>query len=75
MKTNKNTLLRGLKYEVIALPMLLASPILISIGFKAIKHQQNYWWLIAGVLLAIAAVIIGFLGIKILLNALFDKDE
>ncbi len=75
MKTNKNTLLKGLKYEVIALPLLLASPILISIGFKAIKHQQSYWWLIAGILLAITAVIIGFLGIKILLNALFDKDE
>ncbi|MDX1829160.1 MAG: DUF6095 family protein [Lutibacter sp.] len=74
MKNNKNTLLRGLKYEVIALPLLLLSPVLISIGFKAIKHQHNYWWLIAGVALAITAVIVGYLGIKILLNALFDKN-
>jgi membrane protein YdbS with pleckstrin-like domain len=74
MKTNKNNLLKGLKYEAIALPLLLVSPILISIGFKAIKHQQNYWWLVAGIVLAFMAIIIGFLGIKILLNALFDKN-
>jgi membrane protein YdbS with pleckstrin-like domain len=74
MKSNKNTLVKGLKHEVIALPLLLISPILISIGFKAIKQQQNYWWLIIGVILAIIAVIIGFLGIKIILNVLFEKN-
>jgi membrane protein YdbS with pleckstrin-like domain len=74
MKSNKNTLIKGLKYEVIALPLILLAPILISIGFKAIKLQQNYWWLILGVLLAIIAIIIGFLGIKIILNALFEKN-
>ena len=74
MKTKKDTLLKGLKYEIIALPLLLVAPIIISIGFKAIKLQQNYWWLITGVLLAIVAVTIGFLGIKILLNTLFDKN-
>lgn len=74
MKSNKNTLIKGLKYEVIALPLFLLAPILISIGFKAIKQQQNYWWLILGVLLAIIAIIIGFLGIKIILNALFEKN-
>jgi len=73
MKNSKDTLLKGLKYEIIALPLLLISPILISMGFKAIKHQHNYWWLIAGIALAITAVIIGYLGIKILLNALFEK--
>lgn len=72
MGTNRNKLAKGLKYELIALPLLIAGPLLISIGFKAIKLQNNYLWLVAGILLAAIAVILGFLGIKIILNALFN---
>lgn len=72
MGTNRNELVRGLKYVLIALPLLIAGPLLISIGFKAIKLQNNYLWLASGILFAAIAVILGFLGIKIILNALFD---
>ena len=72
MATNRKELARGLKYELGALPLLIIAPILITMGFKAIKQQNNYSWLIAGILLAIAAVILGFLGIRIILNAFFN---
>jgi len=72
MATNRNELLRGLKYEFIAFPLLILGPILITIGLKAIKQHQNYMWLIAGILIAIAAIIVGFLGIRIILNAFFN---
>lgn len=74
MATNKKELARGIKYELGALPLLIAAPILITIGFKAIKKQNNYFFLIGGILLAIAAIIVGFLGIRIILNAFFNKD-
>lgn len=74
MATNRKELARGLKYELGALPLLIIAPILITMGFKAIKQQNNYSWLIAGILLAIGAVILGFLGIRIILNAFFDKN-
>lgn len=74
MGTNKKMLVQGIKYELIALPLLIAAPILITIGFKAIKQQNNYLWLIAGILLAITAIILGFLGVKTILNAFFDKN-
>lgn len=74
MGTDKKELVRGLKFELGALPLLLIAPILITIGFKAIKQQNNYLFLIAGIILAITAVILGFLGIRIILNALFNKD-
>jgi hypothetical protein len=74
MGTDKKELVRGLKYELGALPLLLAAPILISIGFKAIKQQNNYLFLILGIILAISAVVLGFLGIRIILNALFNKS-
>jgi thiol:disulfide interchange protein len=73
MATNKKELVRGLKYELAALPLLLLSPIIITIGYKAIKFQQNYLWLILGIVMALAAIIIGYLGIKIMLDALFNK--
>ena len=74
MGTDKKELVRGLKYELGALPLLLVAPILITIGFKAIKHENNYLFLIVGIILAISAVVLVFLGIRIILNALFNKS-
>lgn len=74
MGTNKKELARGLKYELGALPLLILGPVLITIGFKAIKQQNNYLWLIAGILIAAGAVVLGFLGIRIILNAFFEKN-
>lgn len=73
MGTDRNELVRGLKYELATLPLLIAAPILITIGFKAIKQQNNYLFLIVGILLAITAIVLGFLGIKIILNAFFNS--
>jgi hypothetical protein len=72
MGTNRNELVRGLKYELAALPLLIAGPILITIGFKAVKQQNNYLFLVVGIVLAITAIVLGILGIKIILNALFN---
>ena len=73
MGTDKKELVRGLKYELAALPLLLAAPIIITIGYKAIKQQQNYLFIIIGIILAITAIVLGFLGLKIILDALFNK--
>lgn len=73
MATDKKELVRGIKYELGAFPLLIVAPILITIGFKAIKQQNNYIWLIAGIILAITAIVLGFLGIQIILNAFFNK--
>ena len=73
MGTDRNELFRGLKYELATLPLLIAAPILITMGFKAIKQQNNYLYLIVGIVLAISAIVFGILGIKIILNALFNR--
>lgn len=74
MATDRKELVRGLKYELGAFPLLILGPVLITIGFKAIKLQNNYLWLIIGIILALTAIILGFLGIRIILNAFFTKD-
>jgi len=73
MRTDKKELFRGLKYELMALPLLIIAPILITIGFKSLKQQNNFIWLSVGVVLAFTAVVLGFLGIRIILNAFFSK--
>ncbi|MFZ2283258.1 MAG: DUF6095 family protein [Lutibacter sp.] len=73
MGTDRNELVRGLKYELATLALLIAAPILITIGFKAIKQQNNYLFLIVGIVLAITAIVLGILGIKIILNAFFNS--
>ncbi len=73
MATDRKELVRGLQYELIALPLLILGPVLITIGFKAIKLQNNYWWLITGIIIAITAIVLGFLGIRIILNAFFNS--
>ena len=75
MGTNKKELVRGIKYELAALPLLLFSPIIITIWLKAIKQQNNYIWIIFGIFMAIGAIVLGFLGIRIILDALFDKKK
>ena len=73
MSTDRNKLIRGLKYELAAFPLLILGPILITIGFKAIKQNNNYTWLIIGIILAISAIILGIFGIRIILNAFFNS--
>lgn len=73
MGTDRKELARGLKYVLGALPLLIIAPILITIGLKAIK-LNNYIWLIAGIILAILAMALGFIGIRIILNAFFKEN-
>lgn len=73
MGTDKKKLIKGLKYELAALPLLILAPLLISIGFKAIKQNLTYLWLTAGIIAALSAIILGFLGIRIILDAFFNK--
>jgi len=74
MGTDKKKLIKGLKYELAALPLLILAPILITIGFKAIKQDSTYLWLAVGIIAALSAIILGFLGIRIILDAFFNKN-
>lgn len=69
---NKKEILRGLKYEFAALPLMIAAPILFTIGLKAIKADNNYLFAILGGILTIAAILVCVKGIRIILNALFE---
>ena len=69
---NKKEIIRGLKYEIAALPLMVAAPIAVTIGWKAIKSDDNYLFAVIGGLLTIAAILIAIKGIRIILNGLFE---
>ncbi len=73
MSTNKLKLNKGFKYAFGAIPLFVFAPILLNIGFSAIKKDQNYIFITVGIILALAGIFLLFRGIKTILNALFEK--
>lgn len=71
---DKSQLLKGMKFMGIAVLLMFLGPVLISIGFKALKDDV-YIWLILGILISVTAIVLAFLGIKNIVNGLFSDDE
>ena len=63
----------GMKYLAIALPLLFISPILITIGFKALNKNDTFLVLILGCFLAIFTIILVVQAFRIILKSLFHK--
>ncbi|HET8737570.1 MAG TPA: DUF6095 family protein [Pricia sp.] len=75
MRTDKELLGKGVKYLLYTTALMFSAPIVI---YQAFKNPDNmlYWpVLIIGLLLAIAAIAMGFYSIKILLDSLFGKKK
>ena len=69
----KQLFIKGIKYLAIALPLLFLSPIVITIGFKAITKSNNYLVIIIGCLLAIFTIGLVTQAFRIILKSLFAK--
>ena len=75
MKTNKPSFFKAFKYLLLAIPLLFAAPIIITIGFKALHKDGIYWLLILGILLAFAAMFVTAKGVIKVTNYFFDRDK
>jgi len=73
MIQNKNYLKTGIRLFLYTLPLLFAGPIVLTIGFKAIKKDQNYMFFIIGAILCISAIILLSVAVKRILQYLFDQ--
>ena len=68
------TLLKtGVKYLAISLPLLFISPIVITIGFKAIKKNDNYIMIVLGLILAFFTIILVVQAFRKILKSLFSR--
>ena len=75
MNTDRNLLIRGIQRLLGSLPCMVAGPIVLSQAFKNTTHPMFWPVLLVGLLLAIAAVVLGFSGIKIVVNAFFGPKQ
>jgi len=75
MENNKPTLSNAIKYLAFALVLLFSAPIIVTIGFKALKKDSSYLILFLGIIMAVAAIIVTAIGILKLTRYIFDKDN
>lgn len=75
MKNNKPSFGNAIKYLAMALPFLFIAPIVITIGFKALKKDGAYLLLGLGIILALVAMIVTAIGIIKVSRYIFDKDD
>lgn len=73
MTEPKNYLKQGFSFFLYALPLLFGAPVLITIGFKALKHDGNLAFLTIGFILAIVAMILLSIAVKRILQHLFNQ--
>lgn len=72
-RTNKELLLKGIKYLAYTVALMFTAPVVI---YQAFKNQEHPWYLpvlIVGAILALAAIAMGFYSIKTVVDALFGK--
>ncbi len=69
----KRVFQKGMKYLAIALPFLFVTPIVVTIGFKALRRDQSYWLLIVGCFLVAITLVIMAQAFRLLLKSLFAR--
>jgi len=75
VKNNNSSLSNAVKYLAFALILLFSAPILVTIGFKALKKDDTYLLLVLGIILTIAAISVTAMGIVKVTRYIFDKDN
>lgn len=71
-RTNKEILVKGIKYLAGALPLSIMGPTIIYSAFNNQDHPLYIPILILGILAGIAAIFLMFKGIGLIMKALFD---
>lgn len=71
MSTDQKLMKRAMKFIFGSLPLIGIAPIIINIGFSALKKDDNYIFISIGFLLAVTAILLVMYGIKLALKALF----
>jgi len=72
MATNKQLLLKGVKYLSSALPLMFIGPSLI---YNAFQNQHNNWHYLVlgiGIVACLGSMLLIFLGLRIIMKGLFN---
>ena len=75
MHTDKDLLLKGLKKLGLTVLLMFTAPIVLWQAFKNEGHPFYWPVLVVGLILAILAVYMGFMGIRTITAAFFNKPK
>lgn len=75
VKTNKDLLIKGVKHFAYTFALMFAAPLVLWQAFKNQEHAFYIPVLIVGVILAIAAIAMGFYSVHLIMNALFNSSK
>ncbi|MCA0932333.1 DUF6095 family protein [Lutimonas saemankumensis] len=64
---------KGLKFLAASLPLLFASPIVVTIGFKSLNKGNGYFLLVLGCLMTIFTIGLVTQAFRLILKALFSS--
>ncbi|NHF59340.1 hypothetical protein FK220_008310 [Flavobacteriaceae bacterium TP-CH-4] len=73
MKTNRELLLKGIKFLGYTVALMFTAPFTIYQAFKNDGHPLYLPVLILGFILAVGAIFMGFRSIKTIMDAFFGK--
>jgi len=75
MKTDKDLLIKGVKHFAYTFVLMFTAPLVLWQAFKNQEHAFYIPVLIVGVILAIAAIAMGFYSVQLIMNALFNSSK
>jgi len=75
MNTNKQLLIKGLKFLAYTVPLIFLAAFVLSQAYKNTGHAFFIPVLIVGLILTIVAIACGFYGIKVIMDALFYEEN
>lgn len=75
MHTDKELLVKGLRFIAFTIALMFTAPVVV---YQAFKNQEHAWFLpvlIVGIILGIAAIALGFYSIKVIMDSLFGNKK
>ncbi|WP_282055137.1 DUF6095 family protein [Maribacter luteus] len=75
MKTDRDLLVKGVKHFIYTFILMFTAPVVLWQAFKNQGHFLYIPVLIFGIILALAAIAMGFYSVHIIINALFNTPK
>ncbi|WP_299432513.1 DUF6095 family protein [uncultured Maribacter sp.] len=73
MRTNKEVMMKGVKYMAYTVLLMFTAPVTLYQAFKNEGHPFFWPVLIIGAILALGAIVMGFYSIKVIMDGIFNK--
>lgn len=75
MKTDKDLLIKGVKHFAYTFILMFTAPFVLWQAFRNEEHSFYIPVLIVGIVLAIAAIAMGFYSVHLIMGALFNTKK